>query len=785
MLKYGQKNCEVMVLNIAFNDAWQFVFDYKDGFDKAVTVRLPHSVKELPYNYVDCTDYQTVCGYRKVFFAPGEWRDKSVLLSFGGAAHSATVYCNEFEVVRHNCGYTAFDADLTPYIKFGADNTVVVKLDTRESLNIPPFGFVIDYLCYGGLYREVTLKVRNKSYIKEVLVENTGLRDIRVRINCENELNGTSFISRIIDKDGNKIAQTEGKSFSLSVKNAELWSINSPILYTLEVCGIAKNGEVFDSYSLKFGFRTAEFKNDGFYLNGEKIKLRGLNRHQSYAYVGYAMPKSMQILDADILKNELCVNAVRTSHYPQSQYFFERCDEIGLLVFTEIPGWQHIGDSEWKKQAVINTEEMIKQNMHHPSIILWGVRINESQDCDELYHETNRVAHKLDASRATSGVRYLEKSHLLEDVYAFNDFSHCGTNDGLKAKKSVTSNAKKPYLVSECNGHMFPTKPFDDEAHRLSHALRHTKVLDAMYAADDICGIFPWCMFDYNTHRDFGSGDAVCYHGVMDMFRNPKLAAAVYRSQGEENPCCVVSSSMDIGEHPAGNIGKVYVFTNADYIRLYKNGVHVRDFYPDRAQYPALPHPPLIIDDFIGEMLKTVEGFDDGTANDIKDCLDALSVHGTANLPPKILLKFAKLMLFKGFSISDGYELYGKYVGNWGGEATKWRFDAVKNDKVIASVTRQPGVKPNLTATASSTVLKGGESYDVAAIRISALDDDGNVCVYYNEPVVLRTEGAIELIGPSVISLKGGCGGTYVKTTGCTGKGSLTVNNIRIEFTVE
>lgn len=785
MLKYGQKNCEVMVLNIAFNDAWQFVFDYKDGFDKAVTVRLPHSVKELPYNYVDCTDYQTVCGYRKVFFAPGEWRDKSVLLSFGGAAHSATVYCNEFEVVRHNCGYTAFDADLTPYIKFGADNTVVVKLDTRESLNIPPFGFVIDYLCYGGLYREVTLKVRNKSYIKEVLVENTGLCDIRVRINCENELNGTSFISRIIDKDGNKIAQTEGKSFSLSVKNAELWSINSPILYTLEVCGIAKNGEVFDSYSLKFGFRTAEFKNDGFYLNGEKIKLRGLNRHQSYAYVGYAMPKSMQILDADILKNELCVNAVRTSHYPQSQYFFERCDEIGLLVFTEIPGWQHIGDSEWKKQAVINTEEMIKQNMHHPSIILWGVRINESQDCDELYHETNRVAHKLDASRATSGVRYLEKSHLLEDVYAFNDFSHCGTNDGLKAKKSVTSNAKKPYLVSECNGHMFPTKPFDDEAHRLSHALRHTKVLDAMYAADDICGIFPWCMFDYNTHRDFGSGDAVCYHGVMDMFRNPKLAAAVYRSQGEENPCCVVSSSMDIGEHPAGNIGKVYVFTNADYIRLYKNGVHVRDFYPDKTQYPALPHPPVIIDDFIGEMLKTVEGFDDGTANDIKDCLVALSVHGTANLPPKILLKFAKLMLFKGFSISDGYELYGKYVGNWGGEATKWRFDAVKNDKVIASVTCQPGVKPNLTATASSTVLKEGESYDVAAIRISAFDDDGNVCVYYNEPVVLRTEGAIELIGPSVISLKGGCGGTYVKTTGCTGKGSLTVNNIRIEFTVE
>ncbi len=771
-------------MNIAFNDAWQFVFNYDDGFDDAVNVRLPHTVKELPYNYADCSDYQTVCGYKKFFFAPDEWRDKSILLSFGGAAHSATVYCNGAEVVKHDCGYTAFDADLTPYIKFGEENTVTVRLDTRESLNIPPFGFVIDYLCYGGLYREVTLKVRSKGYIKEALVENTGLRDIRVKISCESDVKGSSFLSRIMDKSGKVIAEAKGKSFSLSVEDAELWSIDSPVLYTLEVSGIAKDGTVFDKYSLRFGFRTAQFKADGFYLNGERIKLRGLNRHQSYAYVGYAMPKSMQILDADILKNELCVNAVRTSHYPQSQHFFDRCDEIGLLVFTEIPGWQHIGDDDWKQQAVINTEEMIKQNMHHPSIILWGVRINESQDCDELYRETNKVAHKLDSARATSGVRYLEKSHLLEDVYAFNDFSHCGTNAGLKAKKNVSSNAKKPYLVSECNGHMFPTKPFDDEEHRLSHALRHAKVLDAMYAADDICGIFPWCMFDYNTHRDFGSGDGICYHGVTDMFRNPKLAAAVYSSQGDDVPCCVVSSSMDIGEHPAGNIGEVYVFTNADFIRLYKNGVHVRDFFPDKNEFSSLPHPPVIIDDFIGEMLETVEGFDHSTAEDIRECLVALSVHGTANLPPKILLKFAKLMLFKGFSVSDGYELYGKYVGNWGGEATRWRFDAVKNARVVASVTKQPGVKPSISVTASCTELKEGESYDVAAIRIRALDGDGNVCTYYNEPVTLSVEGCIELIGPSVISLKGGCGGAYVKTVGEIGKGSLYVNGIKVEFSV-
>ena len=121
------------------------------------------------------------------------------------------------------------------------------------------------------------------------------------------------------------------------------------------------------------------------------------------------MPESMQKFDVQILKKELGVNAVRTSHYPQSQHFVDACDELGLLVFTEIPGWQHIGDETWKKIAMKNTEEMVLQYRKHPSIILWGVRINESVDNDELYTETNRIAHALDSTRQTSGVRYIQK----------------------------------------------------------------------------------------------------------------------------------------------------------------------------------------------------------------------------------------------------------------------------------------------------------------------------------------------------------------------------------------
>lgn len=766
-------------MDIAFNNDWLFTENFDAGFDEAVSVRLPHTAKEIPYNYINCRDYQMVCGYRKIFTAPGDWQGKKLILRFDGAAHEATVFCNGERVGYHACGYTAFCVDITDLVRLGGENVIDVRLDTRESLNIPPFGFVIDYLCYGGLYREVTLEVKEPEYIKEVLIENTGLREIRVRIASE----CGSLVTDIVDNSGAVISAAVGKAFELNVPEAELWSVDSPALYTARVRAM-RGGECVDEKRLRFGFRTVKFKSDGFYLNGERLKIRGLNRHQAYAYVGYAMPRSVQELDAEILKNELGVNAVRTSHYPQSQHFISRCDELGLLVFTEIPGWQHIGDEDWKRQAVKNTDEMVRQYMHHPSIMLWGVRINESQDCDELYRRTNAVAHTLDSGRQTSGVRYIEKSRLLEDVYAYNDFSHCGDNAGLKPKKSVTAKKHNGYLVSECNGHMFPTKAFDDERHRLDHALRHAKVLDAMYADDDISGIFPWCMFDYNTHQDFGSGDGICYHGVMDMFRNPKLASAVYASQSEDKPCCVVSSSMDIGEHPAGDIGRVYVFTNADCVRLFKDGVFVREFAPSREEYPALPHPPVIIDDFIGELLITQEGFDEKTAAAVKECLLAVAKLGPSSLPPKILAKFARLMLLKGFKFSDGVELYGKYIGNWGGEATKWRFDAVKGGKLICSVTRSPGQRVHLEVSTSKTKLCEGDTYDAAAVRIRAVDEHGNLAPYWQEPVILKCSGPIMLIGPEIISLKGGSGGCYVKTCGSSGSAELCVNDIKIKFEI-
>ena len=142
-------------------------------------------------------------------------------------------------------------------------------------------------------------------------------------------------------------------------------------------------------------------------------------------------------------------------------------------------------------------------------------------------------------------------------------------------------------------------------------------------------------------------------------------------------------------------------------------------------------------------------------------------------------------MLLKGLKFSDGVELYGKYVSNWGGEATEWRFDAVKNGEVVKSVIKKPGQKAHIEVEVSSTELYEGDTYDVAAVRIYARDELGNSAVYYQEPVILSCSDGLEIIGPHVISLKGGCGGTYVKTTGTAGNAELMINDIKVGFIIK
>ena len=771
---------------IYVNNNWQFTYNFDEKLhnsefysSKLESVRIPHTTKELPFNYFSEEEYQTVSGYRRILYAEPEWQGKRVLITFEAVAHYAEVFLNGNKVGEHYSGYTAFTLDISDSLRYGEENILVVKVDSRENLNIPPFGNVIDYMTYGGIYREVYLEVKAPTYISDVFVK----PEVSGRVVSEVAVMG--------NPDGKSLRQTAifgGKEISLGtasastsltnegrVENPAIWHINAPNLYLIRT-ELLDGGEVIDTHEVKVGFRQAEFRTDGFYLNGEKLKLRGLNRHQAYPYVGYAMPKTMQEFDADVLKKELGLNTVRTSHYPQSQHFINRCDEIGLLVVTEMPGWQYIGDARWQDQAVKNVEEMVLQYRNHPSIIIWGVRINESPDNESLYLRTNEVAHRLDPTRSTGGIRNFKGSQLLEDVYTYNDFIHDGKQPGCQPKARITSDRSKPYMITEYNGHMFPTKSYDCEEHRVEHALRHARVLDAVASHDDIAGSCGWCMADYNTHKDFGSGDRICYHGVLDMFRNPKLAAAVYSAQGDA-PMLEVGSSMDIGEHPACVRGNLWMFTNADSVKMYKNDRFIKEYFPNNKFFPHLKKSPILIDDFIGDAIAENEGFKPDQAKTVTKALNYIARHGYGTLPPKILLMAAKCIVLYGMKIQDIVDLYTKYAGDWGGSSREYRFDAIMQGKVVKSVTRSPMNKGSLKADAYKTSLTDGDTYDMTTIRFTAVDEYGNLLNYSNEPIQITTEGPVEIVGPDIVPLRGGMGGTYIKTTGNEGTATVTVSN--------
>ncbi len=574
--------------------------------DQLEAVSLPHTNKLFPHHYFSDQEYKFVSWYRRSIFLDKSYQDKRLILEFDGVMSAAEVYINGQEVGSHRGGYTPFSIDITDYIQLGNSNILAVRVDSTRRKDIPPEGNVVDYLLFGGIYRDVRLKVVEPVYIErgfwkiEEANNQKGVLNPQFEIISEYDVEKRIKIKTILsDSEYNESISVEteklitpGKNSietaDLILDNPRLWNLEDPYLY-YAVCEISLEGKLLDKTETRLGLRTVEFSDDGsFYLNNQPLKLRGLNRHQMFPYVGNAMPDRGQKKDADILKNELGLNFVRSSHYPPATAFLDRCDEIGLLVFEEIPGWQHIGDQEWKELSKKNLEEMIFRDWNHPSVFIWGVRINESPDDDDFYLETNKLSHQIDSSRPTGGVRCIRDSEFLEDVFTYNDFEY-----NIEGK--IKDPHKTPYMITEYMGHMYPTKAYDSVERLINHAVKHAQVQDKQYRNPKIAGASGWCAFDYNTHQDFGSGDRVCYHGVCDMFRLPKFAAYFYRSQQEvtDNPVVFIARHLipsfneDYGE-------ELIVFSNCDEIELHLGGKVFATAYPDYLNYPALPHPPFI-----------------------------------------------------------------------------------------------------------------------------------------------------------------------------------------------
>ena len=605
--------------------------------DSAFTsVVIPHTNLRLPWHSFDEKTYEFVSLYRRKLTIPADAAGKRVFVDFEGVMTASTVYFNGQKLGSYLGGYTPFSFELTQHMQPGGNNVLAVEVDSTERADIPPFGNEVDYLTFGGIYREVVLRI-----VPQVFLENIQARPVdvlgaapKVLVECYldraagssagklslhaqlRRLGKTELVAqttlRIADppvSERNDVDAGQAKgalplpspvpgSYTLTLSDLgkiDLWDLDHPHLYTVNV-ELLQDGRPIDMDERRVGFREATFTPEGFSLNGKIIKLHGLDRHQTFPYVGQAMPARVQRQDAKILRHDLHCNIVRTSHYPQSRHFLDCCDEVGLLVLEEIPGWQHIGPKPWQDIAVDNVRRMIRRDWNHPSIVLWGVRINESRDNHDFYVRTNALAHGLDKGRQTGGIRYFQESEFLEDVFTMNDF-------GWPLKKPNHPR----YLNTEFVGHTFPTKTIDSKERLQEFVVRHARIHDTLASDAQYAGGIGWCAFDYNTHGNFGSGDRICYHGVMDVFRTPKSAAGFYKSMCEPSEEIVLEPAFHWARNDE-SIGftNAMICSNCDHLKLFVDAGDgfrlVGEGDADRKQFPNLKFPPFDI--MLGEQLR-------------------------------------------------------------------------------------------------------------------------------------------------------------------------------------
>ena len=716
-------------LILPINRNWRYNPKFVEGahdktFDDAAFQRVvvPHTNIKLPWHSFDDKDYEFVSIYRRKFKLPPEARGKHVFVDFEGVMTASTVWINGVRLGEYKGGYTPFSFDLTPHIDFDGENVLAVDVDSTERPDIPPFGYQIDYLTFGGIYREVALRVVPGTFIANIFAKPMDVLSAHPRLQVECfvqslEASREPMSVEVELRDGNRVvakgaakvpassaAAAEAAAYTVTLDNLsgiKLWDLATPNLYAVNV-RLVNGMQTVDQDSRRIGFREAQFTDHGFELNGKVIKLRGLDRHQTFPFVGQAMPGRPQRRDAEILRVKLRCNIVRTSHYPQSRHFLDACDDLGLLVLEEIPGWQHIGDEAWKLISIDNVRRMIERDWNHPSIILWGVRINESKDDHDFYTRTNALAHKLDPTRQTGGIRYFQESEFLEDVFTMNDFGW-----PLKPPNHPR------YLNTEFVGHTYPTKTIDNKERLMEHTVRHARVHDQLASNPQYAGGIGWCAFDYNTHYDFGSGDRICYHGVTDIFREPKPAAGFYKSQCDPSEEIVLEPAFHWarGDESIG-FTKGMVCSNCDHLKFYVGDKLVAEAEPDKTQFQHLRYAPF-----------------------------------TANLGPAVH-QWGDLRI-------EGY---------------------IQGKKVITKTLSGKGIDQKFTLLPDDTKLNA-DGADTTRVVLRVTDEYGAIRPFANDAIKLELEGPAEMIGDNPFALIGGTGAIWIRAKEQAGTVQLTATH--------
>jgi beta-galactosidase len=609
-----------------FNQRWLFGGRYTAAAEDPrhddsgfAEITLPHTVSQLGWADWDPRSWEDIWIYRKHFELPAIAGYRA-FADFDGIMVNATLVLNGTTVATHQGGYLPFSAELTSALVPG-ENVLAVITDSRW-LPVPPAGAAggarsIDYLQPGGIYREARLRIVPVAFVADVFTKPAGVLtpdprvEVHVMVDAGTIQHGPVSVAAELLDGQQRLASTSASAditangrtsvplLLAGLGQVGLWSPDSPKLYSVRVTLHAASGQPH-SLDVTTGFREARFRSGGFFLNGERLQIFGLNRHQLFPYTGMAAAGRLQRRDAEILRRELNCNMVRCSHYPQSPHFLDACDELGLMVWEEPPGWSYVGARPWQSIAAANMRDMVIRDRNRPSVIVWAARLNETRGHRRLYASTRRLARDLDGTRQTTGAMSRHSARRWdEDVFGYDDY---GSADGNAALRPPLPGV--PYLVSEAVGAIAgaPRYRWTDPAQVLAwQALLHAQVHAIARSDPRYCGLLGWAFTDYPSLNGAQRiWRALKTAGVLDTFRVPKPAAAFYRSQTDPRIRPVILPAFcwesGPGAAPGGPGPDSMIATNCDRLEIFLDGTYFATGRPDRDRFGSLPYPPVFAD---------------------------------------------------------------------------------------------------------------------------------------------------------------------------------------------
>ena len=629
---------------ININQGWHYLENDTEDIADAMqlknwqSVTLPHS-----WNSLDATDL--VPGYRR----SGSWYKKKIEISlnsntvyelyFEGVNITADVYLNGAKVGQHIGGYIGFTIDISTAVKNGI-NEIVVRADNSYDPEIIP-SQKSDFFIFGGITRDVYLQTKPKTHLANlkyttpnVSTKNATLKGTVSIINATSEL---KVRATLIRSDGKNVAEkefpivkNEAKINFDSIKNPALWDTDNPNLYTITVSLIDNNKKI-DEISDKVGFRWFEFKEYGaFFLNGKRLLLRGTHRHEEHAGVGAAMTNEQHRADIELIK-EMGTNFVRLAHYPQDPEIYKACDELGLLVWDELPWCRGgLGNDNWKANTKNMLAEIINQNYNHPSIIIWSLGnemywlpdFKDGGNTTELsgfLSELNSLSHKLDPTRKTAIRKYYEGADIV-DVFSPSIWSGWYSGSYKSYQKAIDQYKKQypSFLHAEYGGssHLgrHSENPITGEgnikADGWEEAIVQTDVANIAQIGDwsenYIVDLFDWHLhisenddtFVGNVQwafKDFGTPlrpeNAIPYmnqKGLVDRANNKKDAFYVFKSYWSKEPFTYIESHTWLERQGPEELARsISVYSNCPRVTLSLNGKNLGTKTRDTKVFPA------------------------------------------------------------------------------------------------------------------------------------------------------------------------------------------------------